>query len=87
MLLASDLTGWVVGYGVGAVVVAAVAVLLILLIVTARRIAAVAADASRGLALARERTEVLWEVRTTNRVASDIIELATDARRALETEV
>jgi len=86
MVLASDLTGWAVGYAVGAVVVAAVAVLLILLILTARRIAAVAADASRGLASARERTEILWEVHTTNLVASDILQLTSDARRRLEND-
>ncbi len=86
MVLASDLTGWAVGYGIGAVVVAAVALLVVSLIITARRIAAVAADARRGLELARQRTEVLWQVRTTNQVATDILEVATEARRRLEAQ-
>jgi hypothetical protein len=83
MVLASDLTGWWVGYGVGAVVVVAVALLVIAIIVTARRIAAVAEDATRSLTTARERTEALWEVATTNTVAGDLLAGAREARRAL----
>jgi hypothetical protein len=83
MLAAADLTGWWVGYAVGAVVVVAVALLLVLIIVTARRIAAVAEDAARSLAETRERTEVLWQVATTNQVAADLRDGAIQARKAL----
>jgi hypothetical protein len=80
---AADLTGWWIGYAVGAVVVVLVAALVITIIVTAKRISAVAKDATRALVQARDRTEVLWEVGTTNRVAEDILESAKRARAAL----
>jgi hypothetical protein len=83
MVAAADLTGWLVGYVLGAVVVVAVAVLLVLIILTARSIAAVAGDATRLLVQARERTEVLWQVATTNQVAADLRDGAVQARKAL----
>lgn len=75
--------GWWMGYAIGVAVVAVVAVLLILIIATARRIAAVAEDATRSLVETRDRTEVLWQVSTTNAVTTDILEGATQARKAL----
>ena len=83
MLAAADLTGWWVGYGVGAAIVAVVAVLLVLIILTARAIAAAAEDATRALTETRDRTEVLWQVTTTNQVAADLLDGATEARKAL----
>jgi hypothetical protein len=83
MLATADLTGWLVGYVLGGVIVVAVAVLLILIILTARRIAAVAEDATRSLAETQERTEVLWQVATTNQVAADLRDGAVQARKAL----
>ncbi|CAN5689963.1 hypothetical protein BH24ACT26_BH24ACT26_02650 [soil metagenome] len=83
MVLASDLTGWWVGYSIGALIVLVVAALVVSIIATARRIAAVAEDATRSLTETRERTEVLWQVATTNLVAQDILEGAAAARRAL----
>lgn len=80
---ATNLTGWWVGCAIGAAIVVVVAVLVLTIIVTARRIAAVAEDATRSLVLARDRTEVLWEVNTTNTVASDILAGAKQARAAL----
>lgn len=82
-LAAADLTGWWIGYAIGAVVVVAVAVLVLVLIVTARRISATARDITGSLAVARDRTEVLWQVATTNQVAGDVLGAATRARRAL----
>lgn len=79
-----DLTGWYVGYGLGAVVVLLVAALVLAITATARRIADVADDIAATLAVARDRTEVLWQVSTTNSVATDILDTATAARQALE---
>ena len=83
MLAAADLTGWWVGYAIGATIVVLVAVVLLLIIRTAHAIASVAEDATRSLAETRDRTEVLWQVRTTNQVAADLLEGATRARKAL----
>jgi hypothetical protein len=80
---AADLTGWLVGYAVGATIVLVVAVLLILIIVAARGIAAAAEDATRSLAETRDRTEVLWQLATTKQVAADLLDGAARARRAL----
>lgn len=85
MVLASaNLTGWYLGYGLAAVVVALVAALVLAITATARRIADVADDITSTLDVARDRTEVLWQVSTTNRVATDILDTATAARQALE---
>lgn len=84
MTPASDLTGWVVGYGVGAVVVLAVAALVIAITLTARRIAAVARDATRSLQQTQARTEVLWQVRAVNRLLTDIRRAAASFRTASE---
>ncbi|SFB57005.1 hypothetical protein SAMN05216266_12090 [Amycolatopsis marina] len=83
MALAADLTGWWVGYAIGVPVVLVVAALLILIVLTVRRIAAVADDATGSLRRTRERTEVLWQVETTNRMAKEILDGAAEARRAL----
>jgi hypothetical protein len=83
MLAAADLTGWWVGYAVGAAIVAVVAVLLILIILTARAIATAAEDAAGSLAETRDRSEVLWQVATTNQVAADLLDGATKTRKAL----
>jgi hypothetical protein len=83
MLAAADLTGWWVGYALGAAIVLVVAVLLILIILTARGIAAAAEDATHSLAETRDRTEVLWQLATTKQVAADLLDGAEQARRAL----
>lgn len=80
---ATDMTGWWVGYGIGALVVLIVVAVVIAIIVTARRIADVAEDGTRSLIEARDRTEVLWQVATTNVVANDLLQGATKAREAL----
>lgn len=80
---ATDMTGWWVGYGVGALVVVIVVVVVVSIIVTARKIGNVAEDATRALALTQQRTEVLWQVATTNSVANDLLQGATTARETL----
>ncbi|MFN2489513.1 MAG: hypothetical protein ABR529_07220 [Actinomycetota bacterium] len=83
IVAASDLTGWWIGWGVGAVVVVVVAAVLLAIIFTARRIAGVAEDATRSLVVARDRTEALWKVRDTKATAIELLEGATKARMAL----
>lgn len=82
-LAATDLTGWWVGFAIGGAVVAAVAILVIAIIVTAVQIGTVAEDATRALVEARDRSEALWTVKTTNQVATDILDGARAAREGL----
>jgi hypothetical protein len=83
VLAAADLTNWWVGYIVGASLVVVVALLVLTITITAKRIARVAEDATHTLVIARDRTESLWQVSTTNQVASEILSGAKAARRAL----
>jgi hypothetical protein len=83
MLAAVDLTGWWVGYAIGAAIVLVVAVILLLIIRTAHAIATLAEDATRSLAETQDRTEVLWQVATTNQLAADLRDGAVQARKAL----
>lgn len=83
-LASPQLIGWYIGYGLAIVVVLLVAVLVLAITSTAGRIADVADDITSTLGVARDRTEVLWQVSTTNRVATDILETATAARKTLE---
>jgi len=76
--------GWYIGFALAAVVVVLVAGLLLAITATVNKIAVVAEDITATLGVARERTEVLWQVATTNRVATDILDTATAARQALE---
>lgn len=80
---ATDMTGWWVGYAIGVLVVLIVVVVVVAIIVTARKIGDVAEDATRALKETRDRTEVLWQVATTNIVANDLLEGAKKARKAL----
>lgn len=84
VLASSHLLGWYIGYGLAAVVVLLVAALVLAITATARRIADVADDITATLHVARERTEPLWQVSTTNQVAGDILQAATAARKTLE---
>lgn len=79
----AEMTGWWIGYAIGIPVVLVVAVLVMEIIVTASRIGAVADDATRSLVQTRDRTEVLWKIKTTNQVATDILDGARAARKAL----
>ncbi len=80
----ADLTGWWIGYGIGAVVVVAVAMLVIGIIATVRSITEVAEAITDGLAVTRDRTEALWTVGQTMHSCGDLLETAVDAREALE---
>ncbi len=82
-LAQADVTGWWIGYAIGVPLVLVVATLVLLIIIAARGIAAVAEDATESLAESRDRTEVLWQVKTTNQVTADIIDGAAQARKAL----
>ena len=83
IVAAANLTGWWIGYGIGAAIVVVVAALLLTITATAKRIASVAEDGTTSLKRTQERTEVLWQVGTTNQVAADLLAGATEARRAL----
>ncbi len=83
IVAAANLTGWWIGYGIGAAIVVVVAALLLAITATARRIASVAEDGTSSLRRTQERTEVLWQVGATNQVAADLLAGATEARRAL----
>jgi hypothetical protein len=59
-------SGWYIGWAIGLVVVLIAATLLLLIIGLARRISGQARAITGALDGARENTEPLWEVRTTN---------------------
>lgn len=80
---ATDLSGWWIGYAVGTLVVVIVVLVVGAIILTARKIADIAEDGTRSLAEARDRTEALWQVATTNNVARDLLAGAKQAREAL----
>ncbi len=82
-LAQADLSGWYIGWGIGIVLILVVAGLVLAIIVTAMGIASVAADATESLAESRDRTEALWQIKATNQVAADIVDGATQARKAL----
>lgn len=83
-LASSEPLGWYIGFALAAVVVLLVAALLIAVISTVRRITTVAEDITATLVVVRDRTEVLWQVATTNRAATDILTTATAVRETLE---
>ena len=63
---------WVVGWGVGALVVAIAAGLLVTIIALCRRIVRQADDITRALDSARENTTALFDVATANRALERI---------------
>lgn len=83
LLAATELTGWWIGYAIAVVVIALVAILLLVIARIANKIGDVAEDITHSLAETRDRTEVLWQVATTNAVATDILSGAVSAREAL----
>jgi hypothetical protein len=64
---------WRLWLGVASVVVLLAAGLLIAIIVTARQILAEALRALKAVEAIRMQTQVLWELKTTNEVAEDIL--------------
>ena len=81
----SDVTsGWIVGWAIGLAVVALVVLLLVLLTRSASRAATKAEAIVAAFNDARDNTEGLWNVDTTNRTIVDITSSARDAREYLE---
>lgn len=77
------MNGWVQGWIVAAVVVVVVVALLLLMIRGVTRVARKAEDILEALDAAKVNTLPLWQVDTTNQVASRIVAAATAAREHL----
>lgn len=77
------MSGWLIGFVVGALVVVVVVALLLLMIANARRVAAKAEAILDALQQARDNTYGLWAVTGTNLAADRIVRAATQAREAL----
>lgn len=77
------MNGWILGYGIGAVVVLVVVGLLLLMIVGARRTAEKAEAILAALQDVRDGTEGLWQVAATVSTAERIVAAAEDARLSL----
>jgi hypothetical protein len=75
--------GWILGYGIGAVVVLVVVVLLLLMIRGAQQTAGKAEAVLAALHDARDGTAALWELGTTLKTAERITGAAADARLSL----
>lgn len=80
----SGLGGWYVGIAVGVAVVLVVVAVVLLLIQVAVQIRRQAGMAVAALEDARTNTQPLWDVATTNRTATAILEGAIRAREAVE---
>lgn len=76
-------TGWAIGLGVGALIVVVVVILLLLMIRGASRAAGKAEAILAALHDARDNTDGLWRLDTTNRTTARIVEAASQARRHL----
>ncbi len=76
-------TQWLIGWIVAVGVVLVVVILVGTLIYLAARIRKQLLDVLAALTRARDNTAPLWEVRTTNEVAGDILSAARQARSAL----
>ncbi|MHB1712201.1 MAG: hypothetical protein ACYCV7_12475 [Acidimicrobiales bacterium] len=77
------MVAWIVGYAVGLAVVIVVVVLLVLMIIGASRAAQKAEDIEAALEDSRVNTLGLWEIDTTNQVATRIVAAATSIREHL----
>ncbi|MBA3606015.1 MAG: hypothetical protein H0W46_08605 [Acidimicrobiia bacterium] len=77
------MSGWVLGWLIGAGVVVIVVALLLLMIRGATRAAEKAEAILAALEEGRKNTLALWEVDTTNQVATRIVGAATAAREYL----
>lgn len=80
------MSGWVLGWIIGAGVVVIVVVLLLLMIQGAARAAQKAEAILAALDEAKVNTHALWEVDITNQAASRIVAAATTAREHLASE-
>jgi hypothetical protein len=77
---------WTIGWIVAAAVVVVVVLVVGTIIYLAARIRTQLAEVLEALIAARDNTAALWEVRTTNEVAQDILDSAAKARAALGAE-
>jgi len=77
------LSGWILGYAIGAVVVVVVVVVLLLMIRGASRTAEKAEAVLGGLNDARDGTAGLWQLGATVSTAERIVAAAADARTSL----
>lgn len=80
------MSGWVLGWIIGAGVVVIVVVLLLLMIRGAARAAGKAEEVLAALDEAKANTAPLWAVDTTNQVATRIVVAATSAREYLASQ-
>jgi hypothetical protein len=76
-------SGWAIGFAIGALVVVVVVVLLLLMIRGAMQTAERAEAILEALYAARDNTAALWGVADTNAAAERIVAAATNAREAL----
>ncbi len=74
---------WTIGWIVAAAVVLVVILVVGTIIYLASRIRDQLAQILQALTEARDNTQALWEVQTTNQVAKEILEAARRARAAL----
>lgn len=77
------MSGWVIGWAIGAVVVIVVVALLLLMIAGAARATAKTEDIIEALERARGNTSALWKVADTNRTAGRIVDAAAATREAM----
>jgi Sec-independent protein translocase protein TatA len=77
------MSGWAIGFGIGALVVVVVVALLLLLIVWARKIGTAAGEILAALHAARDHTEALWRIGDTNLAARRITTAAARSRESL----
>jgi len=75
--------GWILGYGIGAVVVAVVVAVLLVMISGAKRTAEKAEAVLAGLEDVRDGTAGLWQLADTVATAERIVAAAADARASL----
>ncbi|MDQ3146992.1 MAG: hypothetical protein M3R01_08705 [Actinomycetota bacterium] len=80
------MSGWVLGWIIGGAIVVVVVALLLLMIRGAARAAGKAEAVLAALDEAKVNTLPLWEVDTTNQVATRIVEAATAAREHLASQ-
>lgn len=78
------MSGWAIGFIVGATIVVVVVVLLLLMIAGARKVAAKAEDILAALYDVRDNTRPLWALADTNETTDRILDAAVDTRQALE---
>ena len=77
------MTGWWIGWGIGAVVVVLVVALLLLMIRGAGRAVVKAGNVLAALEASRDNTAALWQVDDINRHVTRITRAATTARKHL----